>query len=78
LSAADRARYGAGPNWNCRDIRFFVGRVGFNQLDPVRADRLSKVPTRFSLPQEQVDDVIEAGRDTLRGSPVFKAFAGSL
>jgi NTE family protein len=78
LSAADRARYGAGPNWNCRDVRFFVGRIGFNQLDPERTARLNNVPTRFYLPQQQVDDVIEAGRDTLRGSPVFKAFASSL
>ncbi|CAM5369828.1 Patatin OS=Afipia felis OX=1035 GN=BN961_01153 PE=4 SV=1 [Afipia felis] len=78
LSVADRARYGAGPNWNCRDVRFFVGRIGFNQLDPERTARLNNVPTRFHLPQQQVDDVIEAGRDTLRGSPVFKAFASSL
>lgn len=78
LSATDRARYGAGPNWNCRDVRFFVGRIGFNQLDPERTARLNNVPTRFYLPQQQVDDVIEAGRDTLRGSPVFKAFASSL
>lgn len=78
LSAADRARYGAGPRWNCRDIKFFVGRLGFDQLDPARAQRLDNVPTRFSLPPEQVDDVIEAGRETLRGSPVFKTFAASL
>jgi len=78
LSAADRARYGAGPRWNCRDIKFFVGRLGFDQLDPARTERLNNVPTRFHLPREQVDDVIEAGRDTLRASPVFKTFAASL
>ena len=78
LSAADRARYGAGPGWNCRDIKFFVGRLGFDQLDPARAEQLNNVPTRFFLPREQVDDVIEAGRDTLRTSPVFKTFAASL
>lgn len=78
LSAAERARYGARPGWNCRDIRFFIGRVGFDQLDPARAARLDSVPTRFNLPREQVDDVIEAGRDSLRASPAFKTFAASL
>ena len=78
LSAADRARYGAGPRWNCRDIKFFIGRLGFDQLDPARARQLDNVPTRFHLPREQVDDVIDAGRDTLRASPVFKSFAASL
>jgi NTE family protein len=62
LSAADRARYGARPGWNCRDLKLFVGRVGFDQLDPARAARLETVPTRFHLPPQQVDDVIAAGR----------------
>jgi hypothetical protein len=78
LSAAERARYGVRPGWNCRDLKFFVGRLGFDQLDPARASILEKVPTRFQLPQDQVDDVIAAGRDTLRASPVFRAFAASL
>jgi NTE family protein len=78
LSAAQRAQYGVGPGWNCRDLKFFIGRLGFDQLDPARAARLEAVPTRFQLPAEQVDDVIAAGRDTLRASPVFKAFASSL
>ncbi len=78
LSSADRVKYGARPGWNCHDIKFFVGRVGFDQLDSARAAELEKVPTRFHLPPEQVDSVIDAGRDALRASPTFKAFAASL
>jgi NTE family protein len=37
LSAADRLRYGAGPGWNCPGLKIFVGRLGFDQLDPARA-----------------------------------------
>ncbi|UGV27098.1 patatin-like phospholipase family protein [Rhodopseudomonas boonkerdii] len=74
LSAADRARYGAGPGWRCNDLQLFVGRLGFDQLDPARAAMLEAIPTRFQLPQAQVDEVIAAGRDTLRASPVFRAF----
>ena len=78
LSAADRARFGARPGWNCHDLKFFIGRVGFDQLDPARAAELETVPTRFRLPPEQVDSVIAAGRDALRVNPTFRAFAGSL
>jgi NTE family protein len=78
LSAAERARYGARPGWNCRDLKFFVGRLGFDQLDPARTAVLDAIPTRFRLPAEQVDDVIAAGRDALRSSPTFQAFARDL
>lgn len=78
LSAADRARYGAGPNWNCRDLKFYVGRLGFDQLEQTRAAELERVPTRFHLPPEQVDSVIAAGGDALRASPTFRSFAAGL
>ena len=78
LSAADRARFGARPGWNCHDLKFFVGRLGFDQLDPTRSAALEAIPTRFRLPAEQVDSVIAAGRDVLRGNPAFRAFAGSM
>lgn len=78
LSAADRARFGAPPGWNCRDLKFFIGRLGFDQLDPLRAAELETVPSRFHLPVAQVDSVIAAGRDTLRASPTLRAFLGSM
>jgi NTE family protein len=78
LSAAERAKFGARPGWNCHDLKFFIGRLGFDQLDPARAAELETVPTRFRLPPEQVDSVISAGRDALRANPTFRAFAASL
>lgn len=78
LSAADRTKYGAPAGWNCRDLKFYVGRVGFDQLDQARASELEVVPTRFSLPAEQVDSVIAAGGDALRASPIFRSFAAGL
>lgn len=78
LSAADRQRYGAPPGWNCRDVKFFVDRIGFDQLEPARAAELGKVPTRFHLPERQVDQVIDAGRDAVRQSPSLRAFLNSM
>jgi NTE family protein len=78
LSAADRVKYGARPGWNCRDLKFYVGRIGFDQLDQARAAELELIPTRFRLPPEQVDSVISAGADALRASPTFRSFAAGL
>ncbi len=78
LSAADRARYGAPAGWNCRDVKFYVGRIGFDQLDQARAADLERIPTRFQLPTDQVDNVIAAGGDALRASPAFRSFAAGL
>ena len=65
--------YGAPPNWNCRDLKFFVNRVAFDQLGPERAKALNAVRSRFKLPAEQVDALIEAGGDALRANPVFRS-----
>lgn len=74
LSPDQRKRYGAPPNWNCRDVKLMVNRVGFDQLGPERAMALSAVDTRFKLPVDQVDAVIAAGRDSLRINPTFREF----
>ena len=78
LSAAQRREFGAPANWNCRDLKFFIGRVNFDQLEPERAQKLNTVPTRFKLPAEDVDLLIEAGADSLRSNGAFKAFLASL
>jgi NTE family protein len=78
LSAADRVKFGARAGWNCHDLKFYVGRLGFDQLEPARAAELETIPTRFRLPPEQVDAVIAAGQDALRASPTFRTFAGGL
>ena len=78
LSAAERHRYGAPPGWNCRDVKIYVGRIAFDQLDPQRAAALNAVETSFKLPPEQVDMVISAGHDALRNSAVFRSFVASL
>lgn len=79
LPAAELARLrGSSGGWNCRDIKLFIGRLAFDQLDAARAARLNAVPTRFRLPGEIVDDLIGAGNDALVASPTFQAFKRSL
>jgi NTE family protein len=78
LSAAARTRLGAPANWNCRNLKFRVSRVGFDQFDQARAVQLNAVPTRFKLPPEQVDMVIAAGAEALRNDSAYRAFLSDL
>jgi NTE family protein len=78
LSAAERRKLGVPKNWNCRDLKFFVGRVNFDQIGEERARKLNAVPTRFKLPAEDVDMLIAAGADSLRVNNVYTAFLASL
>ena len=78
LSPAERAKLGAPPDWNCRDLRFYVSRIGFDQLEPERAVVLNEVPTRFALSPEQVDALITAGGDAMRRNTLFREFLASL
>jgi NTE family protein len=78
LPAAERAKLGAPPDWNCRDLRFYINRVGFDQLGPERAAALNAVPSRFTLPPEQVDALIMAGGDALRENALFREFLAGL
>jgi NTE family protein len=78
LSAPELAKLGVPPDWNCRDLRFYVNRVGFDQLGPERAAALNAVPSRFTLPAEQVDALIMAGGDALRENALFRDFLASV
>jgi len=78
LSAEERRRLGAGPGWNCRDVKIQVARIAFDQLGPEREAALNAVETSFKLTPEQVDLVVNAGQDALKNSNVFRSFLGSL
>jgi NTE family protein len=78
LSEAERRKYGATPGWNCKDVKFFVGRIAFDQLGAERAAALNNVQTALKLPPDQVDELIEGGRDALKANPVFRDFLNSL
>jgi NTE family protein len=74
LSPAEVARLvGTTRGWNCRDVKFLTGEVAFDQL-PDKRDRLRTIATRFVLPPDEVDLLIEAGREATRRNPVVNGF----
>ncbi len=77
LSPSERQSYGITAKWDCRDLRFYVGRINFEQLGPQRAFAIKSIPTRFKLTSEEVDTLITAGQEALRKNPTFRQFVDS-
>lgn len=66
LPAAEVKRIrGTLAGWKCRDVDFTVERLSFSDFEPEMAAKLNKVETRLSLPKNQVDSMIQAGRKAL-------------
>lgn len=78
LSAAERARLGAPPGWKCNDVSVGIDRLSFERLGTARAGILDAIPTRFSLPPDQIDMLIESGAESLRGSEAYQTFRRGL
>jgi NTE family protein len=78
LSVAERTRLGVGTNWRCADLSVTIDRVSFDQVGPERAGILNAIPTRFTLPADQVDLLIQGGGDALRQSKSYQAFRRGL
>ena len=76
LKSAEVARLRGGKigHWNCYDLKITVGHISFDDLGAARAERLSKVPTTFSLPAATVDEVTRAGADALQANPEYRDF----
>ncbi len=79
LKSAEVARLrGKGGRWSCRDVKFTIMRVSFEQLDAARAKKLNEVPTSFTLPAASVDELTQAGGDALKANPAYNSFVHGL
>ena len=63
---------GSLSGWNCRDLKIRVTEVGLEALDPATQNAFEQVETRFTLPTDQVDLVISAGRQALARNALYQ------
>ena len=59
---------GTLAGWDCRDVRFIVEDVTFEDFPPDERARLNAVATRLKLPADEVDLLISAGREAVRSN----------
>ena len=69
---------GSIEDWNCEDLKIFVGEVSFDVLEEARRDRLNDIPTRLRLETSQVDLAIQAGVDATKANPELNGFIKSV
>jgi len=64
------------PNWQVTP--YFI-KVGFRDIrQPEKLRFLNRIPTSFSLTEEQVDRLITTGRELLRNNPDYQRFVAEL
>ena len=62
-----------------RPIKPYFIQISFRDIQqPERQVFFNRIPTSFSLSDEQVDELIEAGRELLRKNPDFQQFLSDL
>lgn len=69
---------GSLRDWDCANVKLFVGQVSFEGLPKDMVSELNTIPTRLRLEEEQVALAIEAARLSTRTNPEFKGFLRSL
>lgn len=62
LAPEEARALGASDHWNCADLSYSAGIVAFTDLPAERARVLLDIPTRLSLPPDQIDLAVAAGR----------------
>ena len=76
LSSAQVLRLrGTLIGWNCRDVVVTTEHLTFRDADPSLYEELNSVPTRLRLTPQQVDLVIQAGREAVERNANIQTIA---
>lgn len=73
LPKEEAQRLGAGPDWNCSDVKFTLDVISFRDLPDDQFKELGGLPTVVSLPKEQVDHLIAGGRHAIERNEAVRA-----
>ncbi len=66
------------PEWRCEDVKFAVTQISFADMPEDQEAVLNAIPTRLKLPTEQIDQLIQAGRQAVARDKVVKRFSTRL
>jgi NTE family protein len=63
----------------CEDVEGYFVHLSLQEIaDPQLRERLARIPTGLTIPDKDVDQLIEVGADEVRNSPELAAFRQSL
>lgn len=76
LTSAQLEELGGVPSdWRCDDLEFYVELLSFQSAEPSIAAKARAIETRLTLPADQIDAALEAGRQAIRRSGAVSGFA---
>lgn len=65
------------PDWRCEDLQFSVTQISFADLAEADEAALNAIPTRLKLPADQIDRLIEAGRQAVSRDAGVQRFSAA-
>ena len=74
LTREEVSRLGGPSDWNCRDVSFNVAHLAIGDLDSPMRERIEAIPTRLSLPADQVDATIAGARAGTLALPRLRTY----
>ncbi|HVY87428.1 MAG TPA: patatin-like phospholipase family protein, partial [Hyphomonadaceae bacterium] len=72
LSPSEARALGAGPGWDCKDVRFKMDMISFADLPEAEYKELGAAPTQVSLPKELIEHLIAGGRQAIEINAAVK------
>jgi NTE family protein len=60
--------------WKCDDVKFYVTQISFSDAGSEREARLNQIPSRFVLPPEEIDFLIDSSKLALANDETYQAF----
>jgi len=76
LSERDRRALGAGDNWDCNDFSIELDVISFRDLEAREYEAIYDLETDVSLPCEDVQRLVAAGRRVIAANAMLSNYAG--
>ena len=73
LTHADVAHIIGDAPWNCADVSINVDMISFADVDAAQRARVDSLPTRVSLPREDIDALIAAGHNATAANALVQS-----
>lgn len=64
--------------WRCDDVKFAITQISFSSLSDGDERDLNAIPTRLSLPAEQIDKLVSAGKRAVATDPRVRGFTNAI
>jgi NTE family protein len=60
--------------WKCDDVQFYVTQISFSDAGAEREAKLNEIPSRFVLPPEEIDFIIDSSKQALANDKIYQQF----